>query len=166
VNLTCHQCGTLLVLLRTNTQNYAWKCPRHCLPAIDTGANANEPFDELDGAEQGNVEFNATLFWSPLTKRRVLTAKVFMPQILFHFIECGRFSCYNSILENVLVPHLDSVDVLDYVLKSSVVHLAGDAVIGKTGAKIYAELHRRLNQVKSPNIRQYLAENFQLPCEL
>jgi hypothetical protein len=147
--------------LRTPTPHYTWSCPRQCLPEIDTGANANDPFDEIDGAEQGNFEFNATLFWPPLTQRRVLTAKVFMPHILYHFIECGRFSCYNSILENVLVPHLDSVAVLDYVLKSPVVHpAAGDVVVGKTGAKIYGELGHRLNQVKSPIIRKYLAENF------
>lgn len=162
VNLTCHQCGTLLVLLRTNIPHYAWECPHHCLPAIDTGANTSESFDAFDGAEQGNVEFNATLFWPPLTQQRLLTAKVFMPHILYHFIECGRFPCYNSILTNVLVPHLDSVDVLDYVLKSPIVHPAGDVMAGKTGARIYAELRHRLNQVKSTKIRQYLADTFQL----
>ena len=162
MKLTCHKCGTPLVLLRTNTPNYTWACPHHCLPAIDTGANASEPFDEFDGAEQGDVEFNATLFWPPLTQRRVLTAKVFMSQILLHFIECGRFPCYNSILTNVLMPHLDNVDVLDYVLKSPIVHPAGDVVIGKSGATIYAELRHRLNQVISAKVRQYIAENFQM----
>lgn len=162
MKLTCHQCGTLLVLLRTNTPRYAWECPRHCLPAIDTGVNASEPFDEFEGAEQGNVEFNATLFWPPLSQPRVLTAKVFMPQILYHFIECRRFSCYNSILTNVLVPHLDCVDVVDYVLRSPVVHTAVDVPVGKTGARIYTELWHRLNQVESTKIRQYLAENFRV----
>jgi len=161
VNLTCHKCGILLVLVRTNTPHYAWQCPQHCLPSIDTGADANERFDEFDGAEQGNVEFNATLFWPPLTQRRVLTAKVFMPHILLHFIECRRFSCYNSILTNVLAPHLDSIDVLDYVLKSPVVRPAGDMAIGRSGARIYAELRHRLDQVSSKKVRQYLAENFQ-----
>ena len=128
---------------------------------IDTGVNASEPFDELDDGEQGDFEFNATLFWPPLTQRRVSTAKVFMPQILLHFIECGRFSCYNSILANVLIPYLDNVDIVDYVLKSPIVNPATDVVIGKSGAKIYAELRYRLNQVSSCKVRQYLTENFQ-----
>ena len=75
-----------LVLLRSGRPNYAWVCPRQCQPAIDTGTKAGEPFDGFDGAEQGKVEFNATLFWPPLTERRVMTAKVFMPHILYHFI--------------------------------------------------------------------------------
>ena len=162
MNLMCHECGSLLVLLRKDTPCYAWECPRRCLPSIDTGAETSEPFDEFDGAEQGNIEFNATLFWPPLTRRRVLTAKVFMPHILYHFIECSRCSCDSSILTNVLVPHLDCVEVLDYVLRSPVVHPTADVVVGITGAQIYAELWHRLDQVKSPKIRQYLAENFQL----
>jgi hypothetical protein len=84
-----------------------------------------------------------------------------MPHVLHHFIEWSRFSCYNSVLTNVLVPHLDSVDVLDYVLKSPIVRPSGDSVLGKTGVRIYAEFRNRLNQVKSDKIRQYLAENFQ-----
>ena len=90
----------------------------------------------------------------------VLTAKVFMPHILYHFIECGRFSCYNSILTNVLVPHLDSVAVLDYILKGAIVKPTQDVAVGKTGARIYTELWHRLNHVESAKIRKYLAENF------
>ena len=151
----------MLVLNRETTPHYLWECPHHCLPAIDTGVYAIEKFEEFDGAEHGNVEFNATLFRPPLTHTRLQTAKIFMPQILLHFIECGRFYCHNSILTTVLVPHLDNVDALDYVLKSEVVRLTGGVEIGKTGAKIYSELLNRLNQVSSSKVRQYLTENFQ-----
>ena len=159
--LKCHKCEALLVLIREGLPNYSWQCPSRCLAPIDTGVSKGEPFDSIEGAESGNVEFNASLFWPPLSPNRVRTVKVFMPHILYHFIECTWGGCYNALYSNVIVPYLDSTDVLDYVLHDSVVHPTTDIVLGKTGAQIYSELHRRLEGVKSEAIRKYLAENFQ-----
>ena len=86
-----------------------------------------------------------------------------MPHILHHFIDCTWGACYNALYSNVLMPYLDSVDVVDWVLHSSVIHTAPDVVTGKTGARIYGELRWRLNGVQSEKIRQYLADNFD--CE-
>ena len=158
---TCHKCGTLLVLIRNALPNYSWQCPNHCLPPVDTGVSTNKVFDPVEGAESGNVEFNASLFWPPLSPNRVRTAKVFMPHILHHFIECTRGGCYNALYSNVIAPHLDSPDVVDYVLRSSAIQPNTDMMMGKTGARIYAELHLRLNGVQSEKVRQYLANNFQ-----
>lgn len=158
--LKCHKCETLLVLIRKELPNYSWQCPNHCLPPIDTGVSVNEIFEVIEGAESGNVEFNASLFWPPLSPNRVRTAKVFMPHILYHFIECNRGGCYNALYSNVIVPYLDSTDVLDYVLHTSFVHPNADTAQGKTDALIYPELRRRLDGVQSEKIRQYLAENF------
>jgi len=58
------------------------------------------------------------------------------------------------------VPHLDSTDAVDHVLHSFAIHPTTDVVTGKTGARIYEELRRRLNGVKSEKIRQYLFDNF------
>ena len=158
--LRCHQCGTLLALIREGLPNYSWQCPNHCLPPVDTGVPSSESFDPVAGAESGNVEFNASLFWPSLSPDRVRTAKVFMPHILHHVIECTWGGCYNALYWNVIVPHLDSTDVLDYVLSSSAIHAATDVETGATGARIYAELRRRLNGVQSEKICQYLSENF------
>src|SRR5437762_8936873 len=141
---TCHKCGTLLVLLRDGLTNYSWQCASRCLPPVDTGVPTREVFDPIEGAESGNVEFNASLFWPPLLPNRVRTAKVFMPHILHHFIECTWGGCYNALCSNVIVPHLDSVHVLDYVLRSSAIHPTAETVTGKTGAVIYTELRWRL----------------------
>ncbi len=157
---TCHQCGNLLTLIREGLPNYSWQCPNRCLPPVDSGVPSSESFDPVAGAESGNVEFNASLFWPTLSPNRVRTAKVFMPHILHHFIECTWGGCYNALYSNVIVPHLDSTDVLDYVLRSSAIHSATDVEKGTTGARIYAELRRRLNCVPSAKIRQYLSENF------
>ncbi len=94
------------------------------------------------------MEFNASMFWPPLSPNRARTAKVFMPHILHHFIECTWGGCYNALYLNVIVPHLDSADVVDYVLRSSAIHPAT------------AELRCRLNGAQSAKIRQYLSENF------
>jgi hypothetical protein len=157
---TCHKCGTLLVLIREGLTNYSWQCPDRCLPPVDTGVPASEAFDSVEGAESGKVEFNASLFWPPLSPNRVRTAKVFMLHILHHFIGCTRGGCYNALYSNVIVPHLESTDVVDYVLRSSAIHQTKDALTGKTGARIYAELFSRLNGVQSGKIRQYFSENF------
>jgi hypothetical protein len=158
--LKCHKCETLLVLIREGLPNYSWRCPNHCLPPVDTGVSVSEIFDFVEGAESGNVEFNASLFWPPLSPNRVRTAKVFMPHILYHFIECTRGGCYNALYSNVIAPYLDSADVLDYVLRSSVVYPTSDIALGKTGARIYVELLQRLNGVQSEKIHQYISENF------
>jgi hypothetical protein len=156
----CHQCKTLLVLLRMEVSCYAWKCPNGCLSPIDTGVPVSQVLYEIEGAEFGNVEFNASLFRPPLPPEHVTTAKVFMIHVLDHFIDCTRGACYNSLYFDVLVPHLDSVDVVDYVLKSPVIRTRPDVVEGKTGARIYGELRQRLNGVQSEKIRKYISENF------
>jgi hypothetical protein len=158
--LTCHTCGTPLLLMRTGGPNYRWQCPKNCLPAIDTGVPTDEPIDQLQPDESGTVEFNASHFVPPLTGRRISTAKVFMAQILYHFIECTRGGCYNSLYFSVLVPHLDCPEIVDYVLRSSVVQGGIGVSVGKTGAKLYPELRARLQSVASSRIHKYLAVNF------
>ena len=83
-----------------------------------------------------------------------------MAQILYHFIECSWGGCYNSLYFNILVPYLDAPDILDYVLRSSVIQDGIGVQTGRNGAKIYSDLRGRLEGVKSPHIRNYLAENF------
>jgi hypothetical protein len=146
--------------MRTGVPNYSWKCPKDCVAKIDTGVPIGELLDELRPDESGNVEYNASHFPPPLTESRVATAKVYMAQILQHFIACSWGGCYNSLYFNVIVPFLDSPDIVDYVLRSPVVQESAGTMVGKTGAKIYPELRHKLQSVKSENIHAYLAENF------
>jgi hypothetical protein len=97
--------------MRTGTPNYRWQCPRQCQTAIDTGVPIGKPSDDLQRDTSDMVEFNASRFFPPTTKSRIATAKVFMPHILHHFIECTRGGCYNSLYFNVLVPRLDAQEV-------------------------------------------------------
>jgi hypothetical protein len=128
--------------------------------AIDTGVPVSEQFDELQADESGTVEFNGSHFFPPMTKSRIATAKVFMGHILCHFIQCGRGACYNSLYFNVLVPHLDSPEILDYVLRGGMVHDGPGVEVGRSGAKIYPELRHQIEKVASARIQEYLAENF------
>jgi hypothetical protein len=146
--------------VREDVPNYFWRCPNKCVPNIDTGVSSGEPLDELQPDESGTVEFNASHFFPPLTRSRVATAKVFMAHILHHFIVCSWGGCYNSLYFNVLVPFLDSPDIVDYVLRGPIVREGISMETGKTGAKIYPELRARLQGVESSRIRDYLAENF------
>jgi len=108
----------------------------------------------------GKVDFSFCA--RPLIPSHLPGAKVYTPQILIHFIECTWAGCYNSIYTTFLSPHLDSPAVLDYVLRSQVISVTKDIVTGSTGAKIYGDLLLRLRGVKSPSIRRYLDDTFQL----
>lgn len=158
--LLCLSCAAPIVLIRSGIINYSWVCPNGCKPLIDTGVVLDESIDSLQPDESGSVEFNASHFFPPLTKSRIATAKVFMPQILMHFIECTWGGCYNALYLNILVPYLDSPQALDYVLRGPIIQKSPGSIIGKTGAQIYPELLSRLQRVESPIIKNYLFENF------
>jgi hypothetical protein len=158
--LICHNCATPLFLVRTGAPNYRWECPKNCLPPIDTGVATTERLDDLQPDASGTLEFNASHFFPPMTKSRIAAAKVFMAQILCHFIECTWGTCYNAIYFNALVPHLDAPEIVDYVLKGSLVRGGPGVQVGKSGARLYPELRSRLQTVMSPRIRSYLSENF------
>jgi hypothetical protein len=160
--LTCHTCGAALFLMRTGIPHYQWQCPKQCLPPLDTEVPTSEQLDDLQPDASDTVEFNATHFFPPMTKSRVATAKVLMAQILYHFIECTWGTCYNSLYFIILVPHLDAPEVLDYVLRSPIVHGSAGLQAGKSGARLYPGLRSRLQGVASPRIHTYLAENFPL----
>ena len=83
-----------------------------------------------------------------------------MPQIFYHYIECTWGACYNSLHPNCIVPYLDSVDVVDYVLRSPVIHDIGNVARSSTGARIYPELADRLKEVCSPAVVEYVRKNF------
>lgn len=85
-----------------------------------------------------------------------------MAQILIHFISCQRGACYNALYFNVIVPHLDSAEVLDNVLKGTVVRGKSGILAGKSGARIFPELLGRLEKVESQVIGAYLQENFRM----
>jgi hypothetical protein len=85
-----------------------------------------------------------------------------MPFILSEFIACHFAPCFSSIHKHVLVPYLDNVGVLDYVLRSSVVYSASNAcdTNGIPMPKMYPELFTWLMDVESPVIQQYLVRTF------
>jgi len=158
---TCLKCSGELSLLREGLANYSWQCASKCLPPIDTGVALSEDIIPFEQAGLKDNEIFTPLFTRPLPMHLVAGAKVYMPFVLYHFIECTRGACYNSIYFNLLVPHLDSVSVLDYVLRSPVVH--GDSEISADipRPKMFDDLCSRLKAVKSPVIQRYLAENFE-----
>lgn len=183
MNVNCINCGKPMRLVREALSNYAWQCPALCLPPVDTGVSTSESPTPLEQAVLAGHESNSTylvdshpnestptvcslivsgspVFTKPLPQRFVSGAKVYAPHILTHFIECTWGGCYNSIYQNFLVPHFDSANVLDYVLRTSVV--CGDIVLedGIPLPKMYPELLSRLRAVRSPNIQQYLAHRF------
>ena len=157
MNPTCLKCNSELLLLREGVTNYSWQCENKCLIPIDTGVSLAEDIKPFEQAGLKNGEIFTHLFTRPIQSDCVSGARVYMPFILHHFIECTRGACYNSIYFNLLVPYFDSVAVLDYILRSSVIHGDPKAANDVLKPKIYSELNSRLMNVKSSSIQQYLA---------
>ncbi|WP_338359833.1 hypothetical protein [Yeosuana marina] len=96
----------------------------------------------------------------PIQEQKVIIKEIKsqMVNILKHFIECDKGWHYNAIFKSLIKPYLDNPLVLDFVLKSHAIK--GNEISGNSGAKIYAELLRRLEQVDSPKIKNYLKKEF------
>jgi|SRR5208337_1946509 len=154
---TCLKCGGELLLLREGVTNYSWQCAKKCLHPIDTGVALGEDIKLFEKAGLKDGEIFTPLFTRPMQPNHVPGAKVYMPFILYHFIECTRGACYNSIYFNFLVPYLDTVAVLDYILRSPVIHGGSETINDVPKPQIHGELHSRLMNVKAPTIHQYLA---------
>jgi hypothetical protein len=160
MNPKCLKCGGELLLLKENVPTYSWQCANKCMPLVDTGVALSEdinPF-ELVGIKDGKVF--EPFFTRPLHSSHIPGAKVYMPFVLYHFIECTWGACYNSIYLNLLVPHLNSVSVLDYVLRSPVVQSDSQFAEDSSQPKMYGNLYSRLLGVESTDIKKYLAETF------
>jgi hypothetical protein len=155
VDLVCLKCGKATQLTHSTLPNYAWACPELCLPPIDTGVPATEELSDLDGRSPVEILFSSTL-----TLTQIQTAKVYAPQILIHFIDCHTPGCYEQIYRKFLVPHFDNVLLLDYVLRTSIVKGEETFKDGIPQPKMYGELLRRLGNLGSPQIRDYLLKTF------
>lgn len=156
----CHNCGSPLKRMILNGR-YAWACARECGNPIETGVAESadiQPF-VAEGLNQG--ELATPIFTRPVPEVARAGVQVYMPQILYHFIECSWGACYNSIFQNALVPLLESESVVDFVLRTDVIRTyKGNVFDGVNGAKIYSELFGYLSRVESLEIRNYLRKNF------
>ena len=83
-----------------------------------------------------------------------------LKSILIHFIECNRGYHYNSIFNEIIKPRFDSIEILEDVLRSSVIKNTSNVIIGDSGAKIYPELLKRLLLVDSEAVKLYLVKEF------
>ena len=174
MELTCISCGAPLVVRSPLDGNYMWQCyasedeeilrARCIAPKLDTSVSSSEdiaPFQDC-------VFRNGILGFSFLIESRdellpaplIPGAKVYMPHIVYHFVRCLWPACYLTLYRKVLVPHLDCPAVLDYVLRSNAIYQSPDMVTGRSGARIYAELHHYLRGVSSCAIQDYLQTEF------
>lgn len=139
---------------------YLWRCSESCGVSLNTHVLLSQdirPFERL--CLRDDQLFTAP-FAHPVTDRLAAGVRVYMPHILGHFITCHWGPCYASIHRHVLVPLLDNVAALDYVLRSLVILPTPDVQVGQRGARIFPELLRRLGEVRSTAIREYLLEEF------
>ena len=155
VDLMCLKCRNATQLTRIGVRNYSWVCPDKCLEAVDTGVPTDEELTDLQGRSPVEMMFSVNL-----TAIQILTAKVYSPQILIHFIDCYNPGCYMQIFNKFLVPHFDNVAVLDHVLRTPIVR--GEEVLkdGIPEPKMYGQLLRHLREIKSAPIQDYLTKTF------
>ena len=157
---TCNVCASELSLEFREAGEYVWRCSRGCAPDVTTGIPATESIKCFQKTAIWDGRFDFSVVTRPLKSDSLAGAKVYMPQVLHHFIDCTWGGCYNSIYINFLVPHLDCPDVVDYVLRSPVIHDGPNVIRSSGGARIYGELLRRLHGVASARIKAYLDATF------
>ncbi len=160
----CIRCGSNLYLVQFGVLNYSWRCVDGCKPDLDTGVPATIDISAFERYAICDGKFRVSSVVRPLPAKLVAGVKVYMPQILYHFIECTWGGCFNSIYKNCLVPHLDSPEVVDYVLRTPVVKPCDDLLVGDNGARVYGELMSRLQGISSLAIADYLSREFHLHC--
>ncbi|MBD3166384.1 hypothetical protein GF324_07290 [bacterium] len=148
----CKNCQASLSLENSN-DTYKWVCDKRCDIHLDTKIEKNYSVNMLSerllkqGKEDSSIRIETAFIMRPILDLHIKGIRIFMPQILYHFIECTWFACYYRIYENVIVPYLDDVEVLAYVLNTNVVREDTGAWIGKTGGKMYSELYYWLVKV-------------------
>ncbi|TXE06107.1 hypothetical protein FUA26_14090 [Seonamhaeicola algicola] len=84
-----------------------------------------------------------------------------MEHILRHFIRCNWGTHYNTVFKSLIKPYLDNPQTLEVVLKSEMIK-DKNTVVGRTGVKIFPKLMNYLKRVDSPNIQEYLKQEFNL----
>ena len=139
---------------KLNEPMFNWNCS-YC-----NKITPHEPQIEIDFANDDFKPIIDSLTNKTIAERETVISEIKsqMVNILKHFIECDKGWHYNTLFKSLLKPYLDNPLVLDFVLKSKAIR--GNEINGNSGAKIYPELLRRLEQVDSPKIKNYLKTEF------
>jgi hypothetical protein len=162
----CIHCFGELRLTSLPESNYLWQCEHGCAETIDTGISTSTSitsFQHFALRPNGSIKFLQLL--GPLLPEHVPGARVYMPQLFYHYIECTKGGCYNRLWLYCIAPYLDSPEVVDYILRSRVIRATADARRGSTGAMIFASLYDDLRRVSNPEIADYLSRTFDSATE-
>ena len=156
----CIHCSGRLRLVSDDGPNYSWRCESGCAERIDTGIPTSTSIASFERHTISDDKLTTSQLICPQPPEYVSGIRVYMPQILYHVIECTWFACYHHVYQYCIAPYLDSTEVVDYVLRTPVVYASSDARRGSTGALIYGELYHRLHSVSCPKIADYLRRTF------
>ena len=158
-------CGNSMVVRLArkgeNKGNYFWGCSKY--PLCSKSKNYEIPDNRFDFANNDFIPIIQSLSYiSDIEREGILDEiKVQMIDILRHFVQCNWGAHFNTMFEMLIKPYLSDPNTLDHFLKSEVIdELKGNVIFGKTGAKIYPELHYYLNNVNSDEIKNYLKHEF------
>jgi hypothetical protein len=157
----CIHCSGHLRLSSNHVSNYSWQCEGGCSELADTGISTVFSIVSFQSYALPKGELDISKVICPIKPEYIPGARVYMPQIFYHFIECTWGGCYNHLYLNCIAPLLDAPEVVDYVLRSPVIHPSSDIMRGSTGALIYDELYYRLSGVRSAKIADYLRNTFE-----
>jgi hypothetical protein len=164
--MTC-TCGSeMLLKLERNTLDgyqFVWYCSKY--PICERTLQYKTPEQRFDYANDDFMPIFDTLETKSNTQIEEIVAEIQtqMIDILNHFIECTWGAHYNTIYDKLIQPYLADSNTLDYFLRSEIIDESkGNIVIGKTGAKIFPDLYKRLIRVQSREVRSYLKSEFPL----
>ena len=89
---SCLICGGELLLGLNDHGNYSWRCSRACSP-LDTAVPSGRDIAAFENTTVVSGRVDYSRFTRPLSPKLIDGAKVYMPFILYHFIECGWGPC-------------------------------------------------------------------------
>ena len=117
----CIHCSRHLRLVADDGLNYWWRCEAGCAEGIDTGIPGSFSIEafQRDVLRRGRLDMSRLA--RPLPTEYVSGARVYVPQLLYHFIECTWGACYNHLYLYCIAPYLDAPEVVDYILRTPVV---------------------------------------------
>lgn len=189
----CNTIGHLQLFLAKQGEyegKYFYTCSENgCRFYLNTGLNTKHDFSNFRTGSDGTdwwecVKQDTGLILSAGNNSLIdcedciNVLKINMPDILCHLIKCTWGGHFQRIIDNIIVPYFDNLDILKFILKWE--HGAGtnllsnhidresvfsrllirDEYSNENGYKMFSYLHQTLLEVNDENIKEFVKSEF------
>jgi hypothetical protein len=149
----------LLLARQGEFQNqYFYSCStQDCKFYLNTHLNTNHNFNNYDINRWNCDEFRG-MGCNIYCEDCINSIKINMLDILSEFVECTWGVCYNSVFNYIIKPHLNNLEMLKFFLQST--NMITNEYNNVNGYKMFGDLHQKLNEVESIQIKEFIQSEF------